>query len=248
MVFSPVLYLAFPLSVMILTPLVLGGIGIRTSTFWAVSDVLNNDLRVTCNTEMTSWWHHLSSSPWSPLGFVMIISREVWLGMGVWCPLWYGTWTQEWHHRARHRKWQLQSLWKQCQHLPCLVSIYQGLTSSQNHATPCYMYMYMLASHKRLFNPLPQFSRLGTWVSLRLNFICTFCSFASYGVWVGITFLSSLYELVCYAHVFPCTCIYNCIYSVYNTHVHGKEGGKRLAKTAIGTVAVSIMLSLISRE
>ena len=43
-------------------------------------------------------------------------------------------------------------------------------------------------------------------VSLRLNFICIFCPFALYGVWVGITFLSSLYELVCYAHAFPCVC------------------------------------------
>ena len=33
MEFSPVLYLAFPLRVMIFTPLVLGGMGIRTSTF-----------------------------------------------------------------------------------------------------------------------------------------------------------------------------------------------------------------------
>ena len=35
-----------------------------------------------------------------------------------------------------------------------------------------------------------------------------FCPFASYGVWVGITFLSSLYELECYAHVhvFPYRC------------------------------------------
>ena len=30
--------------------------------------------------------------------------------------------------------------------------------------------------------------------------LCIFCPFASYGVWVGITFLSSLYKLVCYAH------------------------------------------------
>ena len=65
-----------------------------------------------------------------------------------------------------------------------------------------------LASHKRLFNPPPQFSR----VSLRLNFICIFCPFASYGVRVGITFLSSLYELVCYAHVFPCTFAYVYVY------------------------------------
>ena len=46
--FSPVLYLAFPLSVMILTPLVLGGMGIRTSTFCAVRAALNRDLSVTC--------------------------------------------------------------------------------------------------------------------------------------------------------------------------------------------------------
>ena len=37
-----------------------------------------------------------------------------------------------------------------------------------------------------------------------------FCPFASYGVWVGITFLSSLYELVCYAHVFPYRCQFCC--------------------------------------
>ena len=50
-----------------------------------------------------------------------------------------------------------------------------------------------LASHKRLFNPLPQFSRLGT--DVRFNFICIYCPCVLYGVWVAITFLSSLYAL-----------------------------------------------------
>ena len=48
MAFSPLLYLALPLSVMIFTPEVLGGTGIRTSIFCAVRAVLNKDLR-------TSW-------------------------------------------------------------------------------------------------------------------------------------------------------------------------------------------------
>ena len=45
MAFSPLLYLAFPFSVIILTPEVLGGTGIRTSIFCAVRAALNNDLR-----------------------------------------------------------------------------------------------------------------------------------------------------------------------------------------------------------
>ena len=48
MAFSPLLYLAFPFSVMILTPEVFGGTGIRTSIFCAVRAPLNKDFR-------TSW-------------------------------------------------------------------------------------------------------------------------------------------------------------------------------------------------
>ena len=48
---------------------------------------------------------------------------------------------------------------------------------------------------------------------IRLNFICIFCPFASYGVWVGITFLFSLYELLCYAHVFPRLCTFRYTYT-----------------------------------
>ena len=64
-----------------------------------------------------------------------------------------------------------------------------------------YMYMYMYR------------------VSLRLNFTCIFCPFASYGVWVGI---SSLYELVCYAHVFPCIINFglSCLNDTYTVYIH----------------------------
>ena len=71
-----------------------------------------------------------------------------------------------------------------------------------------------LASHKRLFNPPPQFSRLGILVSLRPIFLCIInllCVMYMYihvcvplFVWVGITFLPLyLYSL---ASVL-CTCI-----------------------------------------
>ena len=62
-----------------------------------------------------------------------------------------------------------------------------------------------LASHKRLFNPPPQFSRLGILVSLRPIFIFLVCDVhicVPLFVWVGITFLP-LYSL---ASVL-CTCI-----------------------------------------
>jgi len=47
--FSPVLYLAFPLTVISFTPLVLGGVGIRTSTVWEV--------RVERNKDFNTIWH-----------------------------------------------------------------------------------------------------------------------------------------------------------------------------------------------
>ena len=37
------------------------------------------------------------------------------------------------------------------------------------------------------------------------------CNVPVHGVWVGITFLSSLYELACCAHVFPCSFQYMCV-------------------------------------
>ena len=63
-----------------------------------------------------------------------------------------------------------------------------------------------LASHKRLFNPPPQFSRLVILVSLRPIFLCNFQFLVHICVplfvWVGITFLP-LYSLasVLYFHV-----------------------------------------------
>ena len=66
-----------------------------------------------------------------------------------------------------------------------------------------------LASHKRLFNPPPQFSRLGILVSLRPIFIFLVCDVhicVPLFVLVGITFLS-LYSL---ASVL-CTCISMCV-------------------------------------
>ena len=67
-----------------------------------------------------------------------------------------------------------------------------------------------LASHKRLFNPPPQFSRLGILVSLRPIFIFLVCDVhicVPLFVLVGITFLP-LYSL---ASVL-CTCISMYIY------------------------------------
>ena len=56
-----------------------------------------------------------------------------------------------------------------------------------------------LASHKRLFNPPPQFSRLGIMVSLRLIFMFLVCDVhicVLLFVWVGIT-LYSLASVLC---------------------------------------------------
>ena len=56
-----------------------------------------------------------------------------------------------------------------------------------------------------IFNPPPQFSRLGIRVSLAI-YVCLS------GLWLGgllhHSFLSYFFKLVCYAHVFPC--IYAC--------------------------------------
>ena len=70
-----------------------------------------------------------------------------------------------------------------------------------------------LASHKRLFNPPPQFSRLGILVSLRPIFIFLVCDVhicVPLFVLVGITFLP-LYSL---ASVL-CTCISMYIHTVH---------------------------------
>ena len=79
-----------------------------------------------------------------------------------------------------------------------------------------------LASHKRLFNPPPQFSRLGILVSLRPIFIFLVCDVhicVPLFVLVGITFLS-LYSL---ASVL-CTCISMYMHvpvRVYSHVLHG---------------------------
>ena len=53
----------------------------------------------------------------------------------------------------------------------------------------------------KIFNPPPQFSRLGIQVSLAI-YVCLS------GLWLGgllhLSFLSDFLKLVCYAHVFPC--------------------------------------------
>ena len=64
-----------------------------------------------------------------------------------------------------------------------------------------------LASHKRLFNPPPQFSRLGILVSLRPIFLCNF-QFLVCDVHICVP----LYVWLClsglgYAHVFPCVLV-----------------------------------------
>ena len=53
-----------------------------------------------------------------------------------------------------------------------------------------------------------QFSRLGIQVSLAT---CIYVCLS--GIWLGgwvilLSFLSYFFKLVCYAHVFPCTCMY----------------------------------------
>ena len=53
----------------------------------------------------------------------------------------------------------------------------------------------------KIFNPPSLFSRLGIQVSLAI--ICLLS-----GLWLGgllyLSFLSYIFKLVCYAHVFPC--------------------------------------------
>ena len=66
---------------------------------------------------------------------------------------------------------------------------------------------YMIYVH---FNPLPQFSRLGIQVSLAI-YVCLS------GLWLSgllhLSFLSDFLKLVCYAHVFPCSC--TCMYMAH---------------------------------
>ena len=62
--------------------------------------------------------------------------------------------------------------------------------------------------HQNMFNPPPQFSRLGIQVSLAC-YICLFV-WAMVG-WVTLPFFSFCFlKLVCYVHVFPRTCTCSC--------------------------------------
>ena len=72
---------------------------------------------------------------------------------------------------------------------------------------------------QKIFNPPPQFSRLGIQVSIAI--ICLFV-WAMVGWLHYLSFLSYFFKLVCYARVFPCiysTCIDINIYHLSNIHL-----------------------------
>ena len=67
-----------------------------------------------------------------------------------------------------------------------------------------------LASHKRLFNPPSQFSRLGIQVSY-YSFFPVLIMYIMCIVCLGyLSFFPTSAMLVCYAHVFPCTVLSTC--------------------------------------
>ena len=91
-----------------------------------------------------------------------------------------------------------------------------------------------LASHKRLFNPPPQFSRLGILVSLRpislsiFNFLCGMCVFVCQAWDHPSSFL------VCYAHtLYMSVAISRCKYSFA---VHGLRGSLCYISLCTGAV------------
>ena len=122
-------------------------------------------------------------------------------------------------------------------------AVYSRVATIRSMTYTVHMTCVELASHKRLFNPPPQFSRLGILVSLRPIFIFLVCDVhicVPLFVLVGITFLP-LYSL---ASVL-CTCISMYLHmhkSVCVLVINPRRACARV--TVVGSVCVCVCVSV----